>query len=115
MTKHILTISFAAVALGAAMASPGPTVARTMADAAEGRAVFDDKCAQCHNATSKAEKIGPGLQGLYKGGKLPASGKPANDANVRAKILNGGGGMPAFKGSLTDAQVASLVAYLRTL
>lgn len=114
MTKHVLTISVAAVALGAAMLVPGATAAQPVADVAEGKAVFNANCEQCHSATSKAVKVGPGLQGLFKG-KLPSSGKPATDANVKARILNGGGGMPAFKGTLSDAQVASVIAYLKTL
>ena len=115
MTKHVITISVAAIALGAAMMLPGKTVARPVVDAAEGKAVFSANCDQCHSSTSKTVKVGPGLLGLYKGGKLPASVKPVTDANVKARILNGGGGMPAFKGSLTDAQIASVIAYLRTL
>ena len=115
MTKHVISITAAAIALGAATLIPGTTVARPVADVAEGRSVFNANCEQCHSATSKDVKVGPGLLGLYKGGKLPASGKPVTDANVRARILNGGGGMPAFKGSLSDAQVASVIAYLRTL
>lgn len=114
MTKHLITISIAAVALGAAILMPGSTVASPMPDVAEGKAVFNANCDQCHSATSKDTRVGPGLLGLYKG-KLPASGKPATDANVRARILNGGGGMPAFKGTLSDAQIASVIAYLRTL
>ncbi len=115
MTKHVITIAVAAIALGAAMILPGNTVASPVADVAEGKSVFAANCDQCHSSTSKTVKVGPGLLGLFKGGKLPASGKPATDANVRARIQNGGGGMPAFKGTLSDAQIASVIAYLRTL
>ncbi len=115
MTKHVISLAVAALALGAATFLPGTTEARPVVDAAEGKSVFDANCKQCHSATTKTANIGPGLAGLYKGGKLPASGKPVTDANVRARILNGGGGMPAFKGALTDAQISSVIAYLRTL
>jgi mono/diheme cytochrome c family protein len=31
---------------------------------------------------------------------------------VVAQATNGGGGMPAFKGTLTDAQIRSVAAYV---
>jgi mono/diheme cytochrome c family protein len=36
------------------------------------------------------------------------------DAQLRQMISNGKGNMPAFKSSLSDAQIDSLVAYIRT-
>lgn len=112
MSKRLISSLFAASAIALAALTTGN--AATAGDAAAGKALFGEKCASCHSATSKTAKVGPGLQGLYKG-KMPASGKPVTDANVKARIQNGGGGMPAFKGTLTDAQIASVIAYLRTL
>ena len=57
MTKHVISITVAAIALGAAMLLPGKTVARPVVDAAEGKAVFADKCDQCHSATTKTVKV----------------------------------------------------------
>jgi mono/diheme cytochrome c family protein len=37
------------------------------------------------------------------------------DANVRARIDEGGGGMPGYKDMLTDGEKNDLVAYLKTL
>ena len=115
MTKHVITISVAAIALGAALMLPGKTVARPVLDVAEGKAVFSANCDQCHSSTSKTVKVGPGLLGLYKGGKLPASGKPVTDANVKARIQNGGGGMPAFKDQLSPAQIKAVSAYVSSV
>lgn len=82
-------------------------------DAAKGKEVFD-QCSVCHNADSAEVKMGPGLKGLYKKGKL-ASGKPVNDANVLGQINTGGNGMPAYKDILSDPEKANVIAYLKTL
>jgi len=83
-------------------------------DAAKGKEVFE-QCSVCHNADSTEKKMGPGLKGMYKKGKLESNGKPANDANVLQKINEGGNGMPAYKDMLTDAEKTNLLAYLKSL
>jgi mono/diheme cytochrome c family protein len=88
--------------------------AQKKGDAAKGKEVFD-QCSVCHNADSADRKMGPGLKGLFKKGKLESNGKPANDANVLEKINEGGNGMPAYKDTLSDEEKANLIAYLKTL
>lgn len=88
--------------------------AQKKGDAAKGKDVFD-QCSVCHNSDSTEKKMGPGLKGLYKKTKLDSTGKPANDANILAKINEGGNGMPAYKDMLTDDEKANLLAYLKTL
>jgi len=82
-------------------------------DAAKGKAVFDN-CSVCHNADSTEAKMGPGLKGLFKKDKLK-NGKKVTEANVLARINEGGGGMPGYKDMLTDAEKTDLIAYLKTL
>ena len=72
------------------------------------------QCGVCHNADSDQKKMGPGLKGLFKKAKL-ANGKKLTDANIRAKVEEGGNGMPAYKDMLTDAEKNNLIAYLKTL
>jgi cytochrome c len=83
------------------------------ADAAKGKELFE-QCSVCHNADSEEKKMGPGLKGLFKKDKL-TNGKAPTEANVKAKINEGGGGMPPYADSLTDAEKADLIAYLKTL
>ena len=83
-------------------------------DAAKGKAVFGQYCAMCHNPDSNEKKSGPGLKGLFKKDKL-ANGKKLTDAAVRARVDEGGGGMPAYKDMLSDAEKDDLLAYLKTL
>ena len=88
--------------------------AQKKGDAAKGKEVFE-QCSVCHNADSTEKKMGPGLKGMFKKGKLESNGKPANDANVLQKINEGGNGMPAYKDMLKDDEKANLMAYLKTL
>jgi mono/diheme cytochrome c family protein len=82
-------------------------------DAAKGKEVFE-QCGVCHNADSEEKKMGPGLKGLFKKDKL-TNGKKPSDATVKAKIDEGGNGMPAYKDMLSDQEKEDLLAYLKTL
>ena len=81
---------------------------------ARGRRLFDQSCAQCHQAYSSATQAGPSLQGVFKKKELP-SGTPANDDRVRENILLGRAKMPGFRDLFSDDQVEDLIAYLHTL
>jgi mono/diheme cytochrome c family protein len=96
------------------IAVPWALAAAANGDAAKGKVVFEGSCAVCHNADSVEAKMGPGLKGLFKKEKLK-SGKKVTDATVRARIDDGGSGMPGFKDMLTDGEKNDLIAYLKTL
>ena len=83
---------------------------RAKGDAAKGKEVFE-QCGVCHNADSEEKKMGPGLKGLFKKDKM-TNGKKPTEANVRAKIDEGGNGMPAYKDMLSDTEKDDLIAYL---
>ncbi|MBV9746861.1 MAG: c-type cytochrome [Acidobacteriia bacterium] len=104
---RIRTIAMAAVLTAAS------TLSFAAGNAAKGKDVFE-QCSVCHNADSTERKIGPGLKGLFKHDKL-VDGKAVNDANVRAKINEGGNGMPAYKDILSDQEKDDVIAYLKTL
>jgi len=90
-------------------------LAQKAGDAAKGKEVFE-QCSICHNSDSAERKMGPGLKGLFKKGKLDSNGKPATEANINEKISEGGNGMPAYgKDMLSDTDRANLMAYLKTL
>jgi mono/diheme cytochrome c family protein len=82
-------------------------------DAEKGKEVFQ-QCGVCHNADSEEKKAGPGLKGLFKKDKL-TNGKKPTEANIRAKIEEGGNGMPPYKDTLGDGEKDDLIAYLKTL
>jgi len=80
----------------------------------QGKAVFEDNCAVCHNADSDEKKMGPGLKGLFKKYKLK-NGKKPTEANIKAIVNAGGNGMPAYSDMLSDEERDNVLAYLKTL
>src|SRR5262249_23254605 len=72
--------------------------------------IYFHKCWMCQNRYAKG---GPYLQDLYKHAKL-LSGEPVTDESVSAKIKAGGPGMPAYRNTLSDADIADLRAYLHS-
>lgn len=83
-------------------------------DATHGKEIFDSKCAICHSADTTDKKIGPGLKGLYARGTM-ADGSKVTDESVTDRIVNGKVPMPAFKDTLTPAEIKQVVEYLKTL
>jgi mono/diheme cytochrome c family protein len=88
-------------ALAAAAAGCG---SKSTESASSGKDVFDSAgCANCHTlkAAGANGRVGPDLDQL----KPPA-------AVVTRQVSNGGGGMPAFKGTLTAAQIKAVAEYV---
>jgi mono/diheme cytochrome c family protein len=84
------------------------------AQEAEGKHLYQVRCAHCHEDNDLAlKKIPPDLHGLFDHKTLP-SGIPATDGAVRQNVLSGRGLMPGFAGRFDDTQMAALVAYLHT-
>ena len=77
------------------------------ADAKAGAVLFRDKgCAYCHGATLEGTKKAPALVEVQKD-------KAWTPEKMTDQILNGGQKMPPFRDSLSDEEIAQLVAYLR--
>ncbi len=69
----------------------------------DGKTIFKSKCGTCHTLADAGTTgtIGPNLDALK-----------ADLARVMRQVINGGGAMPAFKGSLTDAQIKAVSQYV---
>jgi len=81
---------------------------------AEGKHLYDVRCAHCHEENDLAlKKVPPNLRGLFDQSTLP-SGAPTTDANVKSVVLAGKGMMPSFAGRFTEEQMGALLAYLHT-
>src|SRR5271154_7375866 len=86
-------------------ANPGP-------DSAASTTTFKTKCAMCHGPDGSGSAVGksmnvPDLR-APEVQKLP-------DAQLAQIISDGKGGMPSFKGSLSEDQIHALVTYVRSL
>jgi cytochrome c6 len=74
---------------------------------------FKAKCAMCHAADgSGSTATGKALK-VRDLGSADVQGQ--TDAQLAAIITDGKNKMPAYKGKLTDAQIKSLVGYVRGL
>jgi cytochrome c len=91
-----------------------PQLPGGLAAVTRGRALFQDKCEICHFSNSQAQKLGPGLKGIYTRGKF-ADGKPVSDALMEKRISDGSANMPAYSKILKPGQIHDLVLYVRTL
>src|SRR6202049_4894214 len=83
-------------------------VAESGAD--RGENIYWHKCWACHN---KYQQAAPQLEGLFKQAAL-ITGVPVNEENVAAHIKKGGPGMPSFRTTLSDADVADVVSSLHS-
>jgi len=109
MHKSITLLFAGAIALA------GSDLYAQKGDAAKGKDVFDSNCSVCHNSDSTDVKMGPGFKGLFKKAKMSTTGKAPTDANVLAKINEGGNGMPSYKDILSAEEKANVIAFLKTL
>jgi len=79
------------------------TTTTTTTEAAGGREIFVANCGSCHTLSDAGTSgtVGPSLDGI----SLDVSA-------VETQVRNGGGGMPAFEGQLTDAEITAVSAYV---
>jgi mono/diheme cytochrome c family protein len=87
----------------AAGAAPYAGGEQPSGESVDGKTVFVDRCGSCHTlgAAGTSGQVGPSLDGT----SLRA---PAIEAIVRA----GRGGMPAFEGELSDAEIAAVADFV---
>ena len=80
----------------------------------QGKNVYDDQCAPCHEAKDlHLIQQPPKLDGLFQRSTLP-SGEPLTEQAVRNVILHGRGIMPPFQQSISKQDLDNLIDYLRT-
>ena len=100
-------MKFNLVTMAAALAVV--TVASPVFAQTSGATLYKAKCQMCHLADGSGNK----------GMKVPAFTAGASEASLIAATKNGVSTgpvkMPAYAGKLTDADISSVVAYIKTL
>jgi mono/diheme cytochrome c family protein len=103
--NYLLSLLILVIAVAAATSARAES--KTKAAEEAGAVLFRDKgCAYCHGADGTGGKKGPNLSRLRTDKLWPPD-------KITNQILNGGQKMPPFSDSLTDVEIAQLVAYLR--
>jgi mono/diheme cytochrome c family protein len=74
----------------------------------DGQVIYTQVCQGCHQANAKGAIGAAAIPALAGNAKLQNAGYPVY------VVLNGEGGMPWLGTMLNDAQVASVVSYVRT-
>jgi len=99
--QQAVIIAYRLGATGSATTTGAATT--TVASAVDGKQIFISNCGSCHRlgAAGTTGSVGPNLDQL----------KP-NVATVEQQVRNGGGGMPAFEGRLSNAQIAAVSKYV---
>lgn len=72
-------------------------------DAEAGAAVFSENCSTCHGATGHGGGGGPDLT------TMPLA---QSEEGAIQQVTNGGGGMPAFAGTLSEEEIENVAAYV---
>lgn len=75
-----------------------------------GRSLFNSTCASCHGQNGIPSAVGKSLNAPNLSSKAVQT---HTDAELQQIIVNGKGNMPPFNGRLSDAQINSLVGYIR--
>ena len=83
--------------------TPATTTTTTQQASADGKAIFTANCSSCHtlSAAGASGQVGPNLDTL----------KPS-ESTVSGQVNKGGGGMPAFAGQLSPAEIKAVAAYV---
>jgi cytochrome c551 len=90
---------------GGSSSSGGGSTSSGGSASADGKTVFEANCSSCHTLkdADASGSFGPNLDQLTP-----------DAATVQKQVENGGGGMPAFGGKLSDAEIKAVATYVST-
>jgi len=106
--RSVAGAALAALAINLAFAQGGPFAKPPALPYENGEQVYRAICQGCHMADAKGAQGAGSYPALAENPRLGAAGYPA------LVVLNGKNGMPPFRRYLDDAQIASVVNFVRT-
>jgi len=96
-----------------ASSSPATSSAATPDEFASLRPVFKENCSKCHGDTGEGGPVTVDGKKLRVPSFKSGHALKHTDEDFADQIMNGGEGMPKFKGKLTPEQVNQLVKFVR--
>jgi mono/diheme cytochrome c family protein len=105
MIRFVVLALVMSLGVAAAHAQDKPPATGTAPDLAAGEQIFANLCGFCHQNGGRVAGRGPKLAGTER----------PDDFIVNRIRTGKEGAMPAYGRAFTDAQVRSLVAYIRSL
>jgi mono/diheme cytochrome c family protein len=79
-----------------------------------GQALYRENCVVCHDIDrAQSKKLGPSFFELFKHDKMPLNNLKPSREYIKVRVKFGGALMPAFRQTLTDAEIDTLIDYIR--
>lgn len=114
---ELLAFAFALMAsLGAAVASGNPRGQNKAPSTSSSiaAAIYDKRCASCHGKDGRAKTFKGKLRSA-RNLTDPQWQVDVSDERIFNSIMNGRGKMPSYEKKLSEAEINSLVSYVRCL
>ena len=78
-----------------------------------GQALYRENCVVCHDIDiAQSKKLGPNFFQLFQRAKMPISNTKPNREYIKVRVKFGGPLMPAFRQSLNDREIETLIDYI---
>ena len=97
---------------GTAVPAAKPKTDLAKGDAAYGKQLFSNLCARCHRGGEGGQVA---MIGMVPNLRDRAWHERITDSQISSTVAHGKGKMPAFVGQLNKSEIASVVAFIRTL
>ncbi|HEV3199009.1 MAG TPA: cytochrome c [Bryobacteraceae bacterium] len=78
-----------------------------------GQALYRENCVVCHDIDrQQSKKPGPSFYQLFKRDKMPLGNLKPSREYIKIRVKFGGSLMPAFRQTLTDSEIDTLIDYI---
>lgn len=79
----------------------------------QARTIYGERCTKCHGANADGGRVEFDNVRLKVPSLREGRARNHSDERLTRQITNGGDGMPAFKGKLTEEEINALVRFIR--